>query len=180
MLIVAVLVLYQQLQYIQSTKPGFDKDNVLRIDSEGKLAGNEESFAAALKTIPGVLNASFTQHNLVGRNFGTAAVSWDNDNTQAVYFEGFFGGFNFIETMGMHMAAGRPFGKSFGADGNKVILNQTAIDAMHLKNPVGKNIKIFGNPVQVIGVVKDFHFESLHQAVVPAFILLAGGSNPVL
>ena len=178
MLIVAVIVVYKQVQFIQSTKPGFDKDNVLRIDAEGKLAGNEENFAAALRTVPGVLNASFTQHNLVGRNFGTAAVSWENDITQAVYFEGFFGGFNFIETMGMHMIAGRPFAKSFGADRNKVVLNQTAVEAMHLKNPIGQNIKIEGNSLQVIGVVKDFHFESLHQAVVPAFIILAGGNNP--
>ena len=57
-------------------------------------------------------------------------------------------------------------------------MNQAAIKAMNLKDPVGKNIKIGGGSLQIIGVVKDFHFESLHEAVKPSFILLAGGTSP--
>jgi putative ABC transport system permease protein len=118
-LIVAVLVVYQQIQFIQSTKPGYNKDNVVRFDSEGKLQGNEEDFTAALKTIPGVIDASFTQHNLVGRNFGSADLSWEGKNpNQNIYFEGIFGGYNFIKTMGMQMATGSDFAKGFGNDGN--------------------------------------------------------------
>jgi putative ABC transport system permease protein len=178
-LIVSVLVVYKQIQFIQSTTPGYNKDNVIRFDSEGKLAGNEEAFTAELRKLPGVVNASFTQHNLVGRNYGTAALNWDGKNpSQDVYFEGFFGGFNFIETMGMQMAAGRSFSKSFGADGNKVMINEAAVKAMHITNPVGRTIRIFNNPVQVVGVVKDFHFESLHEVVRPSFILLAQGTSP--
>jgi len=178
-LIVAVLVVYQQIQFIQSTNPGYQKDNVVRFSSEGNLAGKEEIFDAALKNIPGVVNASFTQHNLVGRNFGTGGLSWSgNINDQTVYFEGFFGGYNFIETMGMKMAAGRTFSKNFGAESTKILLNETAVKTMNLKDPVGKNVKAFGSNFQIIGVVKDFHFESLHETVVPAFILLAGGTNP--
>ncbi|WP_428331283.1 ABC transporter permease [Mucilaginibacter sp.] len=179
MLIVAVLVVYKQIHFIQSKTPGYNKDNVIRFDSEGKLQGNEETFTAALRNIPGVLNASFTQHNMVGRNFGTAELSWDGKYTrQDVYFEGFYGGYNFIETLGMQMASGRSFSKNYGADGNKVILNETAVKAMHLKNPVGKNIKIFNNSYQIIGIVNDFHFESLHEAVKPSFIQLAQGISP--
>ena len=178
-LIVAVLVVYQQIQFIQSTSPGYQKDNIVRFSSEGNLQGKEETFTAALKNIPGVVNASFTQHNIVGRNFGTGGLSWSGDiNDQTVYFEGFFGGYNFVETLGMKMAAGRPFSKNFGAEASKVLLNETAVKRMNLKDPVGKNIKMFGGNFQIIGIVKDFHFESLHEPVVPAFILLAGGTNP--
>jgi len=178
MLIVTVLVIYKQVQFIQSTSLGFNKDNVVRFDSEGKLQGNEEQFAAELRNIPGVVNASYTQHNIVGRNYGTAVVSWDGDTRQDVYFEGFYSGYSFIETLGMKMAAGRSFTKDFGAEGNKLILNETAISAMHLKDPIGKNVKIFNVPYQIIGIVKDYHFESLHEVVKPAFILMAGGVNP--
>ncbi|WCT11071.1 ABC transporter permease [Mucilaginibacter jinjuensis] len=178
MLIVAVLVVYKQIQYIQSTKPGYNKDNVIRFDSEGKLLGNEETFTAELRTIPGVVDASFTQHNLVGRNFGTAVVSWEGNNDQTTYFEGFYGGYKFVETMGMQMAAGRAFSKNYGDESNKVLLNETAVAAMHLTNPVGKTIKIFNQPLQVIGVVKDFHYESLHQAVTPSYIELAVDNSP--
>jgi len=179
MLIVAVLVVYQQIQFIQSTTPGYNKENVIRFTSEGKLQGNEDAFAAELKTLPGVLNASFTQHNIVGRNYATSGLSWDgNPADKDVYFEGFFGGYNFVETMGMQMVAGRSFSKSFAADGNNIILNEAAVKAMHLKDPVGKTIKGGNNLIQIIGVVKDFHFESLHEAVKPAFIALAQGTSP--
>jgi putative ABC transport system permease protein len=179
MLIVAVLVVYRQIQFIQSTKLGYNKDNVIRIDSEGKLLGNEEDFTTALQTIPGVVNASFTQHNLIGRNFGSADLSWDGKNPrQNVYFEGMWGGYNFIKTMGMEIAAGRYFIKGFGGDNNKIVINETAAKATNLKNPIGKTIKWGDMPFQVIGVVKDFHFESLHDVVKPTFILLGQGVNP--
>jgi len=179
MLIVAVLVVYKQIQFIQSTSPGYTKENIVRFDSEGKLQGNEETFDAELRTIPGVINASFTQHNIVGRNYSTSGFSWDGDPAdKKVYFEGFFGGYNFIETMSMHMAAGRAFSKNFNGDANNIILNEAAVKVMHLKYPVGKFIKGGNNNIQIIGVVKDFHFESLHEAVKPAFIALNQGINP--
>jgi putative ABC transport system permease protein len=151
---------------------------VIRFDSEGKLMGTEETFTAELRKVPGVVDASFTQHNMVGRNFGTAGLSWPGKNIrQDVYFEGFFGGYDFFETMGMQFAEGRGFSKAFGSDTNKIVLNETAVKAMHLQKPIGQTIK-YGSNYQVIGVVKDFHFESLHEPVRPAFILLAGGSSP--
>jgi len=178
MLIVAVMVVYRQIQYIQSTTPGYTKENVIRFDSEGSLQGKEEIFAAEVRNIPGVVNASFTQHNIVGRNYATGGLSWDGNVSadQAIYFEGFFGGYNFIETMGMQMASGRSFSKNYGAEGNKIILNESAVKTMRLKNPVGATIKAYGGDYQVIGVVKDFHFESLHELVKPSFIMLNTGS----
>jgi len=179
MLIVAVLVVYQQIQFIQTTTPGYNKENVIRFDSEGALQGKEDAFASDLKNIPGVVNASFTQHNIVGRNYSSSGFTWDgNAADKDVYFEGFFGGYNFVETMGMKMVAGRSFSKNFAADGNNMILNEAAVRAMHLKDPVGKIIRGGNNPIQIIGVVKDFHFESLHEAVKPAFIALAQGTSP--
>ncbi|HWD89130.1 MAG TPA: ABC transporter permease [Mucilaginibacter sp.] len=179
MLIVAVLVVYKQIKFIQSTEVGFNKDNVIRINTEGKVSGTEEVFVSELKKIPGVINATFTQHNMIGRNFGTAALDWEGKTPkQDVYFEGFLGGYDFFQTMGMQMAQGRGFSRSYGMDTNKVVVNETAIKAMHLKDPVGKNIKMFGSSYQIIGIVKDFHFESLHEPVRPVFVLLAnsGGS----
>ncbi|HEX3384317.1 MAG TPA: FtsX-like permease family protein, partial [Mucilaginibacter sp.] len=160
MLIVAVLVVYKQIKYIQSTEVGFNKDNVIRINTEGKVSGTEEVFVSELKKIPGVINATFTQHNMIGRNFGTAALDWEGKSPKEnVYFEGFLGGYDFFQTMDMQMTRGRGFSRSYGMDTNKVIVNETAIKAMHLKDPVGKNIRMFGSSYQIIGIVKDFHFE---------------------
>jgi len=143
--------------------------------AEGKLAQSQTSFTDAVKQLPGVVNACFTTHNMVGRNLGTYAVSWaGRDPKGAIYFEGFNCSYDFFETMGMRFAAGRSFSRRF-ADTNKIIVNETAVAAMHLKDPVGKNITAYGVRFQIIGVVKDFHFESLHEPVKPSFFLPYGG-----
>ena len=177
-LIVSVLVVYKQIQYIRKTNPGYNKDNVIRFNSEGKILGTEETFIAELKKIPGVINASYTFNNMVGRNYGSYGIEWEGkDPNASVYFEGFGGGFDFIETMGMQMAAGRSFSRNFGDENSKIILNEAAVNLMHLKNPVGKNVKLFGDTKQIIGVVKDFHFESLHEPVKPSYMMLTGSNN---
>ncbi|MCW3116676.1 MAG: hypothetical protein JWM28_758 [Chitinophagaceae bacterium] len=177
-LIISVLVVYQQIQYIQKTKPGYNKDHVIRFNTEGKLLGSEETFIAELKKIPGVVNAGFTFNNMVGRNFGTYGLGWEGKEPNAsIYFEGFGVSYDFIETMDMQMAAGRSFSRNFGDEQTKIILNEAAVKLMHLKDPVGKTIHLNDRPHQVIGVVKDFHFESLHEPVKQSYITLTGGGN---
>jgi putative ABC transport system permease protein len=177
-LIVSVLVIYRQVRYIQSTDPGYNKENIVKFDAEGKLQQSQTSFTEALKRVPGVVNACFTTHNMTGRSFGTYAINWEGrDPRGAIYFEGFNCSYDFFETMGMHFAAGRSFLRSYG-DTNNIIVNETAVAAMHLKDPVGKNITAFGARCQIIGVVKDFHFESLHEPVKPSFFLLQGDGSP--
>jgi putative ABC transport system permease protein len=180
-LIVAVIIIYQQVQFIQSTNPGYNKDNIVRFDSEGSIQGKEDQFIAEMKKIPGVVNASFTFNNMIGRNFGIWGIGWEGKDPNAdIYFEGFGAGYDFIETMDMQMKEGRSFSRNYGDDFSKVLLNEAAIKAMHLKNPVGKIITVFGDKRQVIGIVKDFHFESLHEAVKPAYFTLQQnpGKNP--
>ena len=101
-LIVAVIIIYQQVQFIQSTNPGYNKDNIVRFDSEGNIQGREDQFIAEMKKIPGVVNGTYTFHNMIGRNYGNYSLSWEGKDPNAdIYFEGFGAGYNFIETMGM-------------------------------------------------------------------------------
>ena len=175
-LIVAVIVIYQQMQLIQNTDAGYNKNSILRLSVEGSIRGKEESFIAALKNIPGVVNASSTFHKMVGRGYSHAGMQWpgkDSDND--VFFEAFEINYGFIETMGMKMKEGRSFSRSFGSDSTNIVLNETAVKAMGLKDPVGKTVQKFGRKMQVI--VKDFHFESLHEPIKPCYMfLLPGGS----
>ena len=172
-LIIAVLIIYQQVQFIQHTNPGYNKDNVIRIAAEGKINGTEATFANELKNIPGVVNASYTFTNIVGHTYGDYGLSWQGkDPNEAVFFEVFGGGYDFIKTMGMHIISGRSFSRDFGTDTSNIILNEAAVKVMNLKNPVGKTVELYNHPMQVIGVVKDFHFESLHETVKPSYIFL--------
>jgi len=178
LLIVSVLVIYQQIQFIQKSNPGYNKDNIIRFTAEGSILKTEDAFVAALKKIPGVVNASYTWHEMIGRNYGDYGLSWEGkDPNEADYVEGFGGGYDFIETMGMQMVAGRSFSKNYGDEYPKIILNEAAVKLTHLKDPVGKTIKYNDQPRQIIGIVKDFHFESLHEPVKPCFISLEGQGN---
>ncbi|HLI92301.1 MAG TPA: ABC transporter permease, partial [Puia sp.] len=174
-LIVSVLVIYRQVRFIQSADPGYSKENIVKFRVEGRVQQQPTAFVNAVKRIPGVVNAAFTTHNMVGRNYGTYGVNWEGrDPNKGIYFEGFLCSYDFIETMGMHMTAGRSFSRSFGADTSKIIVNETAVATMHFKDPIGKNIEVNGTRMQIIGVVRDFHFESLHEPVKPAFFVLMG------
>jgi putative ABC transport system permease protein len=176
-LIVAVMVIYLQLQLIQNTDTGYKKDNIIRISAEGNIRGREDAFIAELKNIPGVSNASSTYHKMVGRGYSHAGMRWDgNDSNTDVFFEAFEVGYSFIETMGMKMKAGRSFSRDFGTDSTSIILNETAVKFMGIKDPVGTTIQRFGKSLQVIGVVKDFHFESLHEPIKPCYMFLATGN----
>jgi len=179
-MIVGVLVIYRQIQFIQNKDLGYRKDHTIRMDCEGKLIDNEENFVSLLKQVPGVVNASFTYNVMVGRNYGDNGLEWEGKPpNEYIYFEGFGGGYDFIETMGMKMAEGRSFSKNYGDESNNIIINEAAARIMGFRNPVGKNVTLFGNPKQIIGVVKDFHFESLRETVKPLYMrLIKQDSSP--
>src|SRR5207342_2477123 len=86
LLIVSVLFFYRQVQFVQKTNPGYNKENVLRFNSEGKVLTNEDAFVDEVKKIPGVVNASYTWHEMVGRNYGDYGLSWEGkDPNEAIY-----------------------------------------------------------------------------------------------
>lgn len=177
-LIVAVIVIYQQMHFIQATDAGYNKTSVLRLAADGNIKGRETPFIDALKNIPGVVNASSTYHKMIGRGYSHGGMQWQGkDAGTDIIFEAFEVGYDFIETMGMKMQEGRSFSKSYGTDSAAIVLNETAVKAMGLKNPVGKTIRKSGRDVQVIGVVKDFHFESMHAAIKPGYLFLWPGGN---
>jgi putative ABC transport system permease protein len=76
------------------------------------------------------------------------------------------------QTLGMEMAAGRAFSEDFSTDSSKIIFNEAAIEVMGLRDPVGKTVKLWGEDRQIVGVVKNLHFESLHEKVKPMLFVL--------
>ena len=117
---------------------------------------------------------------MIGRGYSHGDMEWPGKDPETdVYFEAFEVNYDFVETMGMKMKEGRTFSRAFGGDSSKIILNETAVRTMGLKDPVGKFIRKMGRDVQVIGVVSDFHFESLREPLKPAYLFLYGGNTIV-
>eukprot|EP01133_Synstelium_polycarpum_P003002 gene3002-3450_t len=183
MLIVAVLVIYKQVQFVQTQDQGYQKDNVISLPAEGKLAGNVGAFLAEVKRLPGVLNASGMNRNLLGDLQSTnGEFSWEGrDPKEPIKFQTAGINSGLIETLGMKMSAGRSFSEKFGSDSSKIIINESGIKVMRLKDPIGKKFILWGKELEIVGVLKDFHFESLHEAVKPMFMLFdAKHTNKVM
>ncbi|QSE98181.1 ABC transporter permease [Fulvivirga lutea] len=173
-LIVSVIVIYKQIQFVQNKSLGYNNDNIIYFGIEGKVADNKETFISELKKVPGVVNASPIGHSMIGRQNNTSGLDWEGKNPDdLILFENMRVGYDFIETMQMEMLEGRSFSKDFGADSTKIIFNEKAIEIMGFENPIGQTIKLWGdNTMEIIGVVKDFHYQSLHSEVEPAFFML--------
>lgn len=173
--IVSVLVVYKQIEFIQSTYLGYKKDNLIYFRLSGALAKteNQELIIDEIKKIPGVENASSTSHTLTGHNGGTWGVEWEGKNPDdRSEFEIFTSNYDLIETYGMEIAEGRSFSRDFISDSAAIVFNENAIQFMGIKDPIGKTVKLWGKERKIIGVVKDFHFESLHVPVKPVFFRL--------
>jgi ABC-type antimicrobial peptide transport system permease subunit len=179
-LIMAVTVIYQQIQFIRNTDPGYNKENIVRFSAEGKIQTGQETFLSDMRQIPGVVNAGYTFHNIVGRKYSDGLDWPGKDQDDNVYFEVFGVSQDFIETMDMQMKTGRSFSKDFGMDSLSIIINEAAVKAMKLENPIGAIVRFYGYNRQIIGVVKDFHFESMHEPIKPSFMHLQKGEGTIV
>ncbi|WP_339815279.1 ABC transporter permease [uncultured Imperialibacter sp.] len=172
-LIVSVVVVYQQVNYVQSKNLGYSKENVIHFDKEGKVVENQDVFLAEIRNIPGVVNASTIQSIVVGSQNSTQGVVWEGKNPEDnIRFEVVTVNYEEIETLGIQVLEGRSFSREFGADEEGVIFNESAIKVMGMEAPLGKTVNFWGGDKRIIGIVKDFHFESLHQKVNPLVIRL--------
>jgi putative ABC transport system permease protein len=182
-LIVATTVVYRQLQYIQKIDLGFNKDAVLTMEYVGQLNPQYEAFKADLLKNGAIKDVGRSSRIPSGRLLdfqnGWALVDGIMKPIQGdlKYISADYG---FIPTYGMKMAAGRNFSQAFSTDTNNYIVNEAAVRSLGWKTPqnaIGKDIMYGGIRGKVVGIVKDFHFESLHQAITPLLFQLPSVSN---
>ncbi len=174
-LIVSVLVIYQQIEFVQSKNLGYSKEHLIQVYLEGKLVDTRETFLTEVRRIPGVASASSISNTLLGRNNNTSGLVWEGKDPKTnILFENVAVNYGTLETLGVELAEGRSFSEKFSSDTTKIIFNEAAIRVMGLENPVGKTIKLWQKyDLEIIGVVKDFHFQSLHEVVNPLFFRLS-------
>ncbi|HKP32093.1 MAG TPA: FtsX-like permease family protein, partial [Chitinophagaceae bacterium] len=179
-LMVAVMVILKQVDYVQKTNLGFNRTNVIHFDKEGTLVTNHEAFITGLRKIPGVVKAAEMQENVMQPGLGssTYGIQWPGKPDKMILnFAVRAVDYDLFETMGFSMAEGRTFSKDFGSDSSGLIFNETAIKQMGLKNPVGTKVTMWGKEKTIVGVVKDFHFSSFHEPIAPIVFWLAGSET---
>lgn len=174
-LIIAVLVIYRQISFIQTKNLGYDRDHVITFTKEGKLDNNQaqDAFLAEVKNIPGVIDASSIAHSLTGHSSGTSAVIWEGkDLKDRTEFEAVSIDYDLLKTLDIKIKEGRGFSRDFGTDTSMIIFNEAAVKFMGMQHPIGKEVELWGMKMHIGGVVKDFHFQSLHDKVKPLFFTL--------
>ncbi len=179
-LIVSVLVIYKQIEFVQNTNLGYKKDHLIQLPREGKLWGDQlKTFLTEVRRTPGVVSASSIGHSLLGRSNNTSGLKWEGKNPEdVILFENMGANYGIFETLGLEFVDGRAFSEENGADTSKIIFNEAAIRVMNLKDPIGKKIRLWDQyDLEIAGVVKDFHFSSLHEVVNPAFFRLTPGNT---
>ncbi len=171
LLISSVMVIASQINFIQNKNLGFKKDHIIYFKADGELEERGSSFIDELKMETGVLNAGMFGHDLLGNSGRTSGVRWEGKGEdEYVRFANLEVGYDLIETFGLELVEGRTFSRDFGDEGSKILFNEKAIEVMGIEDPVGKTIKLWGRDREIIGVVKNFHFESLYQEITPCFL----------
>ena len=169
-LIVSVVIVYKQLDFIQSKNLGYKKDNLLYFYKEGALQDNSKvaSLLSELKAVPGITDASTTSHAMNGHNTGTSGIIWPGkDPEDRTEFENISVDFGMMEMLGIELDSGRHFDNKTMVDTSSLIINEAGLKLMGLKNPIGAHVTFWGTDMEIIGVCKNFHYESLHENYKP-------------
>jgi len=186
-LIIGTIVVFKQLNYIQNKKLGFNKDQVLIINGTGSLGNNVDAFKNEVLQMPGVRSGTvsgFLPVSNSSRNDQTYSKEAVMDSKTGIDMQTWTVDYDYIKTMGMEIVKGRNFSREFGADSTTVIINETTARFLGYANPVGQKIYTFTQdlgtlvPFEIIGVVKNFHFESLRKDIGPLCFHL--GRNPYI
>ncbi|AKD57627.1 ABC transporter permease [Spirosoma radiotolerans] len=186
-LIVSTTVVYRQLSYIQNKKLGYNKDQVLVLPETWLLGKKEDVFRSQIMQDPSVLNVSTSGYLPAGpSNNNNFMVYPEANSTQLVKTLRYDVDYNYIPTLGMQLAAGRNFSQEYGTDSASVILNETAAKTLGWGDKaIGHTLTNTNNEgnkgtYRVIGVVKDFHFRSLHERISPLVMVLGNATGTVI
>ena len=181
-LIISTMVVYNQLHYLQEKNIGLDKQNVLVLRNTNRLGNNRDAFREELNNQSGIVKASYTNNVFPGINntsvFRTAGTSQD------ILLGTYFGDYDHLDVLKIELLAGRFFSKDFPSDSSACVLNEAAVRELGWVDPFKEKLTSFNSEVPldmtVIGVVKDFNFESFKENVRPLVIRLSRRSNNLM
>jgi putative ABC transport system permease protein len=169
-LIIATIIVYNQMQYMRNRDLGFSKDQIMVMDTYGDKG--KDAFKQVLTGIPTVKSVAMSSSVPGGGNPGAySEIENIKGDLQVANLDLYFVDFDYINQFKIKMVAGRSFSKEFGTDTTQaMVLNEAAVKMFGYTSPqqaIGKRFKQWGREGKIIGVMKDFHFRSLQQPIKP-------------
>ena len=188
MLIIGTIVVYSQLQYIQTKNLGFNKEQVLVINGANALDKNVQAFKNEVLAMQGVSSgtiSSFLPVSNSSRSDNTYAKDAVMSSDNGIDMQTWWVDYDYLKTMGMQIVQGRNFSKEYGSDSSAILITETTAKLLGYDKAVGKMIYAPSDdgddnslyPLQIIGVIKDFHFESLRQKLGPLCMRLGSSTG---
>lgn len=170
-LIICTLTVFMQIRYIRNMDVGFDKDQILVIDRFNSVDDQQQVFKAELLKDPMIDNASIS-FNVPGTGgfSGNGILKEGGKDSEVHILSRWWADFDLLETMGFTIAEGRYYSEEFPTDSNAIIINQVSIHAMELDDPLNQRLiepSDSVRPRSIIGIVKDFNFQTAHNPIRP-------------
>jgi putative ABC transport system permease protein len=185
-LVIATIIVYQQLHYMQNKKLGYDKEQVLFIPDGRLLGNNQDAFKQELLQDSRVVSASISR-SVPGDQFMDGTQIYpknENGNGQEIHTNIYHVDYDFLKTLGIHIKQGRYFSRDFQTDSaSGVVVNEAAVEQLgwNNTNPIGKSIVRSGQQqYKVIGVVNDFNYTSAKQKIAPLMMLLGNNYGGII
>jgi len=170
-LVISTIVVSRQINYIRNRNLGYDRDNLVYIPIEGELFKKYPLFKEEALKMPGIQSISQVSDNPSNMDAQTNGVDWEGrDPGTMISFEQPGVGYDFVRTMKLQLAEGRDFSKDFPTDKDAYIINETAARQIGYTKAVGRWLVKNGRKGYIIGVLKDFHFRSLHEQINPMIV----------
>jgi putative ABC transport system permease protein len=189
-LIVATLIVYRQLHYMQDRRLGYDKDQVVYLQDTRLLGQNQEAFRSQLLQDSRVVNATISWCVPGSGNMNGTEVYPKKDapggaggNGKEIHANIFNIDYDYVPTLGLKIVQGRNFTRGFPTDSSGVVVNQAAVSDLGWAhtNPIGKTIVRSGRKeYKVIGVVEDFHYLSVKEKIAPLMLLMGNNYGGML
>jgi len=168
-LMMCAAIIFRQMEFMKSKDLGFDQQNIITIDNLGALGNRSEVFCNEIAKLNGVTLASFHTGEPGNESIATASGFKSKEMQEGVAINTYHGDQEFMPLMQFRLIEGRNFNKDIASDTAAVILNEAAAKLLGLKNAVGTELE---EGVRVIGLVRDFHWESLRKEIAPTALML--------
>ena len=175
-LIIGTVVIYRQMNFVRHKDLGYHQKDVLCVRMIGSLQNQYETAKNELLRNPNIVSITRSVQHPVNIGSSVSAIDWDGknpDESATMNFE--YVDYDYFKTLGMEIIDGRSFSREHSTDLSEgYIVNEEAVRLMGIDSPVGKRLSVFRKEGRIIGVVKNFHFQPLHQPIRPFVI----GADP--
>jgi putative ABC transport system permease protein len=173
-LFISTYIIYQQNNYLTDKKLGFDKEKIVVLERAYYLDESLESFMKELKKSPQIQAASVS-NSIPGRDYGGSTMQVEGRSSEdMVFFAVNYAREGYLDVMGIELLKGRFFTDNFSDNSDFVVINRKGAEELGFENPIGKYLQLGDERYDIIGVVENYHFESLHKSIRPVAIRYEG------